>query len=96
MNANQLPSPNHDPNWKGYTLEELNYRRAYNAARLEIQKQRIASNYRHLATNFNPTVKATGLMGKILGSLSVLDYGLMAFKLGKRILSITGRFRKRR
>ena len=92
--AKKLPPHEADPQWAGYTLEELQYQRAYTAARLEIHKQRLMLNYHNMTRNMNPLKGRGGLVGKIFSSMSLLDYGLMAFKIGRSVYGLVKRRRK--
>ncbi len=76
-----------DPEWKGYDMEELRYRRAYVMARMEIEKERMSSSARSLYSS-TAGQASSGIMGKLLGSLSYIDYGVLAFRLGKRVFSL--------
>lgn len=73
-----------DENWKGYTLEELQYCRAYTAARVEIQRQRITLNIQRLK-NGGGTAIAKSWTGRLLSSFSYFDIGLFAFKMGRNV-----------
>ena len=44
---NKLYKHVRDENWDGYTLDELRYRRAFVAARLEIDKERLLRSFNH-------------------------------------------------
>lgn len=92
--AKKLPPHEADPAWKGYTIEELQYQRAYTAARLEIQKQRLMLNYNHLTKSMNPMKDKHGIFGRIFSSMSMLDYGLMAFKIGRGVYGLVRRRRR--
>ena len=76
--------PHEKPEWKGYTLEELRYMRAYTAARLEINRDRLQRNLVTLK-NAGPVSKS-GIFGKILGTLSYLDIALVTFRIGSKAL----------
>lgn len=76
-----------DPDWKGYDIEELRYRRAFVMARMEIEKERMTASARSLYGN-TAGQSSSGIMGKLLGSLSYIDYGVLAFRLGKRVFSL--------
>lgn len=45
-NAKQLPHNNEE--WKGYTLEEIRYARAYTAARMELNRERLTARARDM------------------------------------------------
>lgn len=79
------------PGWKGYTVDELKYRRAYIQARLEISKARILSQVSGLDTRKRQTGVALRSMS-VVNIIKYAEYGLMAFNAVKRI---TGLFKKR-
>lgn len=82
----------HHPDWKGYDIDELRYQLAYTRARIEIEKERMAVTGRSIyAGGLN--AKASGIVGKILGSLNYVDYAIIAFKLIRRVYTI---FHRRR
>lgn len=87
MAEKQLPKTHNDPQWKGYTIDELRYRRAYIVARLEVEKERMATTSRRFYGNTGLTPTA-GIMGKVFGSLNYIDYAVLAFRLGKRVYSL--------
>lgn len=93
MKSSTQAAPHTDPQWKGYDIEELRYRRAYIAARADIEKERIAASMRQNFSSSSPM--ASGLLGKLLGSLTYFDYGVIAFRLGKRVLSLVRSLRRR-
>ncbi len=70
-----------DENWTGYTLEELRYQRAMILARIEMEKQGIVHGFQHAKESI-PLISGgrKGLVGKLLGSLSYIDYALLAFR----------------
>lgn len=74
--------PHEKESWKGYTLDELRYMRAYTAARIEINRDRLKRNFGGVK-NFKPS-SATGLLGKVLGTLSYLDIALVTFRIGSK------------
>lgn len=76
--------PHERPEWNGYTLDELRYMRAYTAARLEINRDRMQRNLVNLK-NAGPVSKS-GILGKILGTLSYLDIALVTFRIGSKAL----------
>lgn len=85
--------PHESENWNGYTLEELRYLRAYTAARIEINKERIRQSFSSAQTV--PMLRAEGIMGKVIGSLSYVDLAVMAYKIGSRVFKTIRRFRRK-
>lgn len=68
--------------WDGYTLDELRYMRAYTAARIEINKDRIVRNVSALKSG--PTGKTEGLLGRMFSTLSYIDIAMLTYKIGSR------------
>lgn len=74
--------------WRGYTMDELRYRRAYVTARLELDKAHILSQIDSLRSK-----RGTGGGGLSIGNaVKYVQYGIMAFQVVRRITSM---FRKR-
>lgn len=67
---------------KGYGIDELRYRRAYLLAKCEMAKIQMSEQMTHFKDGFK---QPTGLMGKVINSLSYVDYALIAFRLGQRL-----------
>lgn len=87
MKQSQVDTSGHPDN--GYGIDELRYRRAYVLAKCEMAKIQISDQL----SQFKGGVKQpTGIMGKLLNSLSYIDYALIAFRLGQRFF----KWRKRR
>ena len=89
MSAKKLP-PNKVAGWKGYTLDEMRYHRAYLTAKLQIQKEVLAKDAATLKKHwFNP------FSGSFLGHAGTLmdyaGYGLAAYNLFRQAKSLMGR-----
>ncbi len=80
--ANTKELPHEKPEWSGYTLEELRYMRAYTVARLEINRDRLQRNFAGLKDS-GPVPKS-GMLGKLLGTLSYIDIALLTFRVGSK------------
>lgn len=76
-----------DIDWKGYSIDELRYQRAYTLARLEIQKEKITSSFSRFYSSSSGGF-GNGLIKKITGSLNYVDYALLAYKIGNRIYKL--------
>lgn len=85
--------PHEKAEWKGYTLDELRYMRAYTAARIEISRGRLKRNFTGLK-KANP-VKSGGMLGKVLGTLSYLDIALVTFRLGSKAFKVMRWFKRK-
>ncbi len=85
-NTKVLPHSRED--WEGYTIDEVRYLRAYTAARMEIARERLQANAKSFVSGNGASGGGTGIMSRILGTLSYLDIALVTFKLGKSIFRI--------
>lgn len=84
-------------NWKGYSFEELRYKRALTTIKCELEKDQLKAAIASLKQGGLPLIAGGnkgGLMSKILGALDVADYSLIAFKLVHRIYKLFRRKRK--
>lgn len=82
MSTQPKQLPHEKEVWNGYTLDEIRYMRAYTAARIEINRDRLSRNFANIK-NVGPT-SSSGLLGKILGTLSYIDIALMTYKVGNK------------
>lgn len=83
----------HADNWRGYTLEELRYRRAYVDARRELERERIAynlSNWRqHTASAAGTTLKRIGT------AIPAVNYAVAAVGVGMKVMRLFRRKKKK-
>lgn len=75
--------PHKTEQWQGYTLDEMRYMRAYTAARIEISRDRIARTFGQLRNT--TALVPTGLLGKLLGSFTYVDMGIIAYRVGRQL-----------
>ena len=85
--AKQLPHTSQD--WKGYTLEEIRYARAYTAARMELNRERLMARASDMHKNGLSQGVSKGLLGKMLGAFSYIDIALLAWRAGRKIFKVT-------
>lgn len=91
--AKQLPHNTEE--WKGYTLEEIRYARAYTAARMELNRERLAARVVDIQKNgLNPAV-SKGILGKMLGAFSYIDIALLAWRVGRKLFLVTRALKRR-
>ncbi|MDE7110879.1 MAG: hypothetical protein K2O38_03140 [Muribaculaceae bacterium] len=79
--------------WDGLTLDELRYARALTQARIDISREMLATRANAI---FHGRSNGTGgktMVGRMLGALNWLDYGLIAVRVGSKL---TGIFRRRK
>lgn len=79
--------------WKGLTLDEIRMRRLLTLTRIEIDK----AHLQHLTNNYTSSGKistSTPIMRKLTGALDYMDYGVLAFRLGKSIFKLFHRKKK--
>lgn len=66
---------------RGYTIDELRYRRAFALAKYEMAKYQTMEEVRRFRSGF---VSPSGWLGRIMGAFNYIDYGILAFQIGKR------------
>lgn len=86
--------PHEKESWNGYSLDELRYMRAYTAARLEINRDRLKRNFAN-AKNIGPS-SSSGLVGKMLGAMTYFDIALLAFRMGSKAFKAMRWIRRKR
>lgn len=79
--------------WDGLTLDEIRYARALTRARIEISKEMISARTSALMSGKSAGTESKTMLGRMLGALNWLDYGLIAIRLGSKISSL---FRRRK
>ncbi len=82
--SEKLPLGPQDENWKGYTIDELRYRRAYTVARIEIEKERLRHNLAVMQEEMKAPALTRNIFNRVMGSLSYIDLGVMVFRLARR------------
>lgn len=80
--------------WSGLTLDEIRYARALTQTRILISREILASRTDTVMSGKAINSNARSLMGRILGALSWLDYGLIALRMGSKITGMVRRHRK--
>lgn len=83
----QLPHTSEE--WKGYTLEEIRYARAYTAARMELNRERLATRAKDVHKNGLKPGMSKGVIGKMLGAFSYIDIALLAWRAGRKVFKVT-------
>ena len=86
-NAKQLP--HNTKEWKGYTLEEIRYARAYTAARMELNRERLTARARDMQKNGLKPGVSKGMLGKMLGAFSYIDIALLTWRVGRKLFRVT-------
>lgn len=90
MKEKTLPLAKTDE-WRGYTLDELRYRRVMALTRIEIEKSKMIATSTDVRDNL-PFI-GRSFLGNFTKSLTVVEYAVLAFKLFRRIAPL---FRKKR
>lgn len=71
--------------WRGYTLDELRFRRVLSLTRLELQRESVEQQFDNLRKGRSADGTA-GWMSKMLGAFNYFDYAVFAFTIGRKIL----------
>ncbi len=74
--------------WKGYSLDELRYRIAVSTTRKEIEIERIKSGFRMMTQENSVSGVGFDILKRMVGALNILDYAVIAFKLGLKLRRI--------
>lgn len=82
------------PEWKGYTLEELQYQKALVLVRLEMQKERL-SGLKESLVNGSKTNVVSRLWGQYSANKNVIQYAIVGFKMFQTVRKILKRFRRK-
>ena len=88
------PLPHHDEQWKGYTLDELRYARAYTAARIEINRERVRTRIGRLGTAGKKSFAPSGMVRRVIGAMSYIDIALLVWKVSSQSFRLIRNFRK--
>lgn len=91
MKQKQLPH-SHE-NWRGYTMDEMMYQKAFLLARMEVSKSRLLSQASEFKSGF-PGVRGGSIWSRILSGLSYVDYIIIAFKLGSKVARLVRALRR--
>ncbi|MCM1028898.1 MAG: hypothetical protein NC342_07965 [Pseudoflavonifractor sp.] len=82
--GSQSTPPSKVAGWKGYTLNELRYRQAYVAARLELEKEQLIRDMETERSMMTPM----GLLGNLGSMMQYANWGILAFQALKTVGSL--------
>ncbi len=82
-----------DRKWKGYTLSQLRTQRVIVQARILIEKNRLEMAYDDVRMR---RTRDKSILRRVLGALTVIDYGIMAAGIYKRVSAIVSHLRSNR
>lgn len=71
--------------WNGYSYDELRLQLLLTRTRIELNKSMVLEHGQNLMQRKS---KPLTIMGRMLGALDYLDYGVIAFKLGRTIFKL--------
>ncbi len=80
--------------WKGMTLDEIRYARVINEMRILMSKERLSGSTQNLVNGNIFSSRSRSMVGRMLGALSWLDYGLIAIRLTSKFSNILRHKRK--
>lgn len=86
---NQVKAKAEDREWKGYTLDELRYRRAMALVRREVGRSQLDAAFSEMKTR----VSDNGIRGfmannSLLKKMKLTDYVLLGFKLSSAVYKL--------
>ena len=82
--------------WKGYSFDELRYKRALTLVKCEMEKEKlkgVGDAVKQGGLSFFGNGSRNSLVNKMLGALDFGDYSYLAFKIGRKCYKL---FSKRR
>lgn len=88
MASNNKKLPHNTPDWHGYTLDEIRYMRAYTAARIEINRDRIGARLAELGKTGKRGMGPKSIAGRIISAFSYIDMAVIAWKVGASALKL--------
>lgn len=91
MKQKQLPHS--EENWRGYTMDEMMYQKAFLLARMEVSKTKLMNQVADLKSGF-PGVSSGSIWSKLLSGFSYVDYAVLAFKIGSRVVRLVRTLRR--
>lgn len=72
--------------WDGYTLDELRYQRVLMMAKAEVEKMKLVNAYENVVHGVKTSEGGRQtIIGRMLGTLSYIDYGVIAFRIGSKL-----------
>lgn len=89
--------PHNTDDWKGYTIDELRYMRAYTAARIEISRDRLTSRVAAIKKNglTGNAGNGSSLFSRVLGALGYVDMALIGWKVFRQVFRTFRIFRRK-
>lgn len=80
--------------WEGLTLDEIRYARALTRARIDISREMLAARTNAIMAGRSQGTEGRTMLGRMLGALNWIDYGLIALRVGSKLTSLFGRKRR--
>lgn len=80
--------------WKGMTLDEIRYARIINELRIQMAKDKLSGSTQGLVSGNTFKMRPSSMIGRMLGALSWLDYGLIALRLSSKFSKVYNRKKK--
>lgn len=81
------------PEWKGYTLEELQYQKALVLVRMEMQKERL-SGLKQQLVNGSKANMISRLWGQYSANKNIVQYTIAGFKMFQVVRKVVRSFKK--
>lgn len=80
--------------WDGLTLDEIRYARALTETRIMISREVLSARTHGVLSGKAINSNAQSMMGRMLGALSWLDYGVIALRVTSKLRSMFSRNKK--
>ncbi len=73
--------------WRGYTLDELRFRRVLSMTKLELQKESVAQQFSNMRKGCTAD-GAAGMLSRMLGAFNYFEYAIFAFTVGRKLMRL--------
>lgn len=89
MNKNNIMRDDYYANreWKGYTIDELEQRRAINAVKCDLIKEQLSISYKNMTASFVSS-GTTEMTMNINRAMTYASYGIQIFRYARSFISL--------
>lgn len=94
MNLSKYTITKPECQWDGLTLDEIRYARALTQTRILISREILGQRAKSTFNGNDMSTNGRTLLGRMLGALSWIDYGLIGLRIGSKVLGMFHRKRR--